>query len=235
MSTTVDVNAMMRQSLRQSSFRRSPSSSPSTPVLSLSRNPPVPALPPDFLPALRQLHSRTHIAARLSLYISDLFSAARHHPQLDGTFVTARARKDVDDLVKAGRVIGRDLTGAEVIRGLAGSGREVVDGKSGDLVGLHGSGNYGGLDGCDNTSLPTGPTTSDDAHAWDTTLDISEADVARIVPRVLSHRLSVRHGPGHELLASMTFGAVNSDVVEDAWESDPNTVKNILVQILSEV
>jgi hypothetical protein len=62
-------------------------------------------------------------------------------------------------------------------------------------------------------------------------LDISEADVARIIPRVLSHRLRVLDGPEDEALASAMFSVVGKKARQ--WER--STVKDILVQILSEV
>ncbi|GBE80603.1 predicted protein [Sparassis crispa] len=86
-----------------------------------------------------------------------------------------------------------------------------------------------------------------DAEVW----DISEVDVARVFPRVVSHRLRVREGPDHEILGSVMWPAAgiapagvrgasasagsslhpeNEDV---RWER--KTVKEILVGILAEV
>lgn len=70
-------------------------------------------------------------------------------------------------------------------------------------------------------------------------LDVSEADVARIVPRVVSHRLRVRDGPEDEVLWNAVFGAVGwwkgGEEPEPESERVRSTVKDILVQILSEV
>jgi hypothetical protein len=50
------------------------------------------------------------------MYLSDLFSAVRHHPRLDGMLLTASARKDAEDLVRAARVLGTDHSGMELLR-----------------------------------------------------------------------------------------------------------------------
>jgi len=68
-------------------------------------------------------------------------------------------------------------------------------------------------------------------------LDVSEVDVARIAPRVISHRVRVRDGPEDEILSSVLFGATfkplptGGGTVTDARL----TVKGLLVEILSEV
>src|SRR5882672_9004381 len=122
MSTTITLHPSTQQAIRYTlSHHRSHPTSPST-ILSS-----VPILPDTVLKSLRSLASppplfssmsKTNIYPTLSLYISDLFSAARHHPQLDGTLLTARARGDVEALVRAGRIIGGDLTGVEFIRAM---------------------------------------------------------------------------------------------------------------------
>lgn len=71
--------------------------------------------------------------------------------------------------------------------------------------------------------------------------DVSEVDIARIFPRVVSHRLRVRDGPDHEILGSVMYPAVSisSDGApaqsddERAWER--RTVKDVLVEILADV
>jgi len=78
----------------------------------------------------------------------------------------------------------------------------------------------------------------------DEILDVSEADIARIVPRVLSHRLRVRDGPADEIMGSLMHSAVGScaaceggneedDEKQSTWER--RMVKDILVKILAEV
>jgi hypothetical protein len=63
-------------------------------------------------------------------------------------------------------------------------------------------------------------------------MDVSEVDIARIIPRVLTHRLRVRDGPDHEILSSVVFPAVMTG--SDKVESHRRTVKEILVQIIGE-
>lgn len=167
--------------------------------------------------------------------------------------LTARARQDAEALARAARVIGGDPTGIEFIRAM-GKGAEArargkipfagtdahaddqslsediewerVDGH-GSMYGSHVSSDRGGM------------------VAEEQTLDVSEADIARIVPRVLSHRLRVRDGPEYEILGSLKHGAVETcadwersleNSVGDAKAGvERDTVKNILVKILSEV
>ena len=63
-------------------------------------------------------------------------------------------------------------------------------------------------------------------------MDVSEVDIARIIPRVLTHRLRVRDGPDHEILSSAVFPAVLTG--SDKVESHRRTIKEILVQIIGE-
>jgi len=149
-----------------------------------------------------------HLASNLSLYTSDLFSAARHHPQLDGTLLSSLARRDADALIAAARVLG---LGGEVIVPLVEDSVE------------------------SETSDGEWPWLGSEVRV----LDVSEADVARIVPRVVSHRLRVRDGPEDEVLWNAVFGAVGwwkgGEEPEPESERVRSTVKDILVQILSEV
>ncbi|KAG8978576.1 hypothetical protein FRB94_013498 [Tulasnella sp. JGI-2019a] len=54
---------------------------------------------------LQTLCSSTHISPKLQNYIASLLTAARHHPTLEATLLTARAVTDYADLVRASRVI----------------------------------------------------------------------------------------------------------------------------------
>ena len=95
---------------------------------------------------------------------------------------------------------------------------------------------------------PHGTFNSDEAEFFlgsDEILDVSEADIARIVPRVLSHRLRVRDRPEDEILGSLMYSAVGTCAEclrhndeddgdkQNTWER--STVKDILVKILAEV
>jgi hypothetical protein len=155
---------------------------------------------------------------KLLLYTSDLFSAARHHPQLDGTLLTVRSRKDADCLIRASRVIG---LGGEVTVHLSAGYLNNRD----DVVKSLGE------------NLARSEERDIERHELSScTLDISEADVARIVPRVISHRLKALNKPEDELLASAVYGAFRAgNSTKNGEGSERNTVKDILVQILSEV
>jgi len=66
-----------------------------------------PILSREELLALQTLATpeRTHIHPRLSLYISDLISGARHHPHLDGTLLTSRCHAQMAHILRAWRVL----------------------------------------------------------------------------------------------------------------------------------
>ena len=227
------------------------------------------------------VHAHTCVHPSLSMYLSDLFAATRHHPELDGSLLTLQAHRDADDLVRAFRVIGGDTLGIELVESTAnrppslrvsestedydrvsrldveslGWGKEDRD----ILMSFEGpevevrvhapntprqtshSGFHSRFDsqGQAATSIPLPPVEEE----W----DVSEVDIARVFPRVVSHRLSVRHGPDDEILGSVMFPAV----VHDIPSTDPRatvvaiddqhktlirrTVKQILVGILADV
>ncbi|KZT10819.1 uncharacterized protein LAESUDRAFT_809714 [Laetiporus sulphureus 93-53] len=80
-------------------------------------------------------------------------------------------------------------------------------------------------------------TPAESAETW----DVSEVDVARVFPRVVSHRLRVRDGPDDELTGSVMFPAVDilpegfDDTVGGEGKRDRKTVKEVLVEILADV
>ena len=249
MSTTINLHPSTQQAIHYTLSHHRHSVPPTMPQPTTSS---APLFPTTLLQSLRSLvapstsfstPSKINIHPTLSLYISDLFSAARHHPQLDGMLLTARARKDVESLAKAERIIGGDLTGVEFIKAM-GEANEEHDAVQENVV--DDDDDVESLDiGIDVEHINGSPPDADPTS--DATLDVSEADIARIVPRVLSHRLRVRNGPQDEILGSLTHTAVGScaecerddDVDhEDAdgtvYDERP-TVKDILVKILAEV
>lgn len=256
MSTTINLHPSTQHAVRHTlAHQRFPFSA----TLPSSTPTNTPILPESLLKSLRSLMSaptqlisqpETKIHPSLFLYISDLFSAIRHHPQLDAMLLTARARKDVEALVRAARVIGGDLTGAEFIC-VMGKGAEA-------RLEAEENGPGHGAESDDVSSLDVTASQQngkmcahDDSAAvisllLDETLDVSEADIARIVPRVLSHRLRVRDGPEDEILGSLHHGAVGNcadwelgaesrDNREKQGTWEKSTVKDILVKILAEV
>jgi hypothetical protein len=214
MSATVTLQPSTRHALHSSfSFSNSsgsnyrPSTSSSSPLSSPST---LPFSAPALLDTLRTHYKHVHFPPALSLYTADLFSAARNHPQLDGVLLGYRAKTDANSLIAAGRVLG---LGAEVTVPLVD---EAEEGQQSDA----GSSGFG-------------PQENDsEVHV----LDVSAADVARIVPRVISHRVRVRDGPEDEVLGSAVFSAVEElepGGRQEIWER--STVKDILVQILADV
>ncbi|KAF7361609.1 hypothetical protein MVEN_00504100 [Mycena venus] len=226
-----------------------------------------PLVPSGLLHDLRASYHRTHLSPLLNLYASDLFSAARNHPQLDAMLLTAKSMNDVVDLARAQRVIG-GLTGMELVRDDAAFAAKAKARTNG-----HGNGHTHAkpepdvaADGHGDSPItpelvaPTGL-----AHHYQSievvveevdgesmvpergdaeklkarglepeVLEVSEADVARIAPRVMTHRLRVRDGPENEVLASVRFPAVD-DESGRSKDTSRITIKEILVRILAEV
>lgn len=182
-------------------------------------------LPRSFIKALRDAHHKTHMSHTLSVYLADIFSATRHNSRLDATLLTARASKDAEALIRASRVVGADLTGMELLRPVARS----------DVFSDAGSQKMQELgDDTSNTDDDTG--THSQAAA---VLDVSEVDVARIAPRVISHRVRVRDSPEDEILSSALYGATFKPLPKGTTGTDAPagrlTVKGLLVRILAEV
>ena len=72
--------------------------------------------------------------------------------------------------------------------------------------------------------------------------DVSEVDIARIFPRVVSHRVRMRSGPDDEILGSIMFPAVPrvsgfhaGDKDHGLVEDSERTVKQVLISILADV
>jgi len=254
MSTTITLHPSTQRAISYTLLHHRNSVFPTTSTS--SSTPPVPIFPEKLLKSLQSLASppplfstrpKTNIHPTLSLYISDLFSAARLHPQLDGTFLTVRARQDVESLVRAGRIIGGDLTGVEFITTI-GKGAEANLEKNNNVEKIVKDGDAESLDiRLDEESINGSPNKiSNPYEAYsnpDETLDVSEADIARIIPRVMSHRLRVRDGAEDEILGSLMHSAVGSCTEcergkvgdEEEKRNARPTVKDILVKILAEV
>ena len=172
-------------------------------------------IPASFLDALRETSRHAHISPTLSLFLSDLFSATRHTSQLDTTLLTATAMKDARDLVRAERVLGTDLTGTELVRPTAKFYDDISEELS-ELNGLKAGQSRTSDDFSEYVTVNRGDTSSASRSTTTSTpstsrgpvvLDVSEVDVARIMPRVITHRVKLRDGPEDEVLASAVFGA----------------------------
>lgn len=205
---------------------------------------PSPIISPSDISHLRSFSA--YVSPSLSLYVDELFTAARHHHELDGTLLTSRAHRDAESLIRIQRLLSGDSTSTELIRSI-----EIED-----KVGEDSSDGF--IDPGDDLSNQTQPLNHDSWHMRgragatilsengpdsaqynDTTsqleshrMDVSEVDIARILPRVLTHRLRVRDGPDHEILSGVVFPAALTG--SDRVESHRRTVKEILVQIIGE-
>lgn len=267
MSSPVSIGQQTRLAMRQfrlpstqSSALPSPSTSgasaaffvpPTAPSTLPTTLPGIPPISSSFLRRLKDTRAHhTYVGASLDTYLADLFTATRHFGSLDGTLLTVRARKDAEALIRASRVLGIDPTGAEFIKEVAHGVPPPSDTCSTQrsYPASHSSASLSSealLDSADVPQIrepslatsversPAGIFIQDDASD----LDVSEADIARMFPRVVSHRVRVRDTPYDEVLSSVVCGNMfQPAAVRDGglvWERD--TVKDILIRILSEV
>jgi hypothetical protein len=181
---------------------------------------------------------RVSTTLSLSLYASDLLSMARHHPELDGTLITARAHADLATLLRARRVLHGDSTGAELIREAVAEVRTVLrEVASAEMGTAAGSWEEDGLlDGgtvradddwfhimsarkAKSPMLSVEQVDGDIASSikagsdvsrteQEEVWEVSDKDLRKIVPRVVQHRLRVRKGPEDHVLGSVFYPAV---------------------------
>ena len=155
---------------------------------------------------------------------------------------------DARALACAWRVLGTDPTGGELLRPQEGHLFDVVDGGTYDgESGYEHDGGHGGVALIENGDGESGLGDGRPGLV-PPLLFVSEADVARVVPRAITHRVRVRDGPADEILGSAVFGATftpglgegeveENDVEEEdryGWDTR-STIKEILVNILAEV
>lgn len=192
---------------------------------------PSPVIPITYLPCLRKWYQRTHFPARLSLYLADIFSATRHHYEVDGTFLTARAISDAQDLARAARVLGGDPTGMQLVQDTAAYSDSLsattaetshTTTETDKLFDVMDGIAEGSLEV--NLALPL-PNNNDIQ-----VLDVSEADIARIAPRVMSHRLRVRDSDD-----GVFRGAMVGATMPLREGGERTTVKDVLIHVLTEV
>lgn len=226
----------------------------------------------------------TSIHSSLNIYLGDLFSATRHHPQLDGTLLTLRAHRDAEDLARAYRVICGDSIGAELITTVASAppfdmlGTDSQSPSDDEVYTVDDHGIPWDHAADENEWLGAelkmgkrkassirsvevriqGPDTDSRGAPFESreslaapgfggqsfmspfplppeVWDVSEVDIARIFPRVVSHRVRVRSGPDDEILGSIMHPAVRPQPSSDVPLAERKTVKQIMVEILADV
>ena len=191
-----------------------------------------------------------NIHPSIRLYIADLISAARHHHELDGTLLGLRSVEDAEALVRAHRVLGAGDVGSALVERTAALS---ITSAAGSTLSFH---HEGGADlavhlrwveeGSLTTASPRRPASAASGAEADwlhfhprAKWDVSEVDAAKVVPRVISHRLRVRDGPEDELMASVIFTATTPRVPTGfdnngtTWRR--RTVKEILVKLMTHV
>jgi len=146
--------------------------------------------------------------------------------------------------VRAHRVLGSGDVGSALVEHAAAL--SVTSAVAESLTSLHDGGVHlqWARIGPSTTSLHSRSDTSgteadwlhvDPRESW----DVSEVDAAKVVPRVISHRLRVRDGPEDEMMAGVVYLATAPRVPagveskEGVWRR--RTVKEILVKLIGEV
>jgi hypothetical protein len=209
-------------------------------------------LPRDFLSRLSSLSTPAHVNIHpsLRLYIADLIAAARHHHELDGTLLGLRCVQDAEAFVRAHRVLGTGDAGFVPVErpptlsvtSAAGSTLSLPHG-AGENLSVHLHWVDAGSSVTPSASRPASAAPDveldwlhvDPREKW----DVSEVDVAKIVPRVISHRLRVRDGPEDEMMSGVMFTTTSPRVLtgvenkEGVWRR--RTVKEILVKLMTQV
>jgi len=175
-----------------------------------------------------------------------------------------RAREDAEVLVKAQRMLGVDLFGGEAVRGgvgvrgkLGGGGEKnrlstmsaftnesewemEMDLEEEEEEGEEEEEEGEEEDGEKNKGKARGKTKIKGKRNPPPLLDVSEIDVARIFPRVVSHRLGMREAGEDEVVSSLFFPACFSGVASGlpglgGEANSKESVKDVLVGILGDV
>ncbi|KAH9002153.1 hypothetical protein EDB86DRAFT_370305 [Lactarius hatsudake] len=171
-----------------------------------------------------------------------LIGAARHHHELDGTLLGARCVQDAEALVRAHRVLGAGDVGSALVERAAALPATYVAGSPESLhasMHLQWAGIVPSATSLSSRSDASGAEADwlhvDPREKW----DVSEVDAAKVVPRVISHRLRVRDGPEDEMMAGVVYLATAPRVPagvesnEGVWRR--RTVKEILVKLIGDV
>ncbi|KAH8992757.1 hypothetical protein EDB86DRAFT_1413697 [Lactarius hatsudake] len=171
-----------------------------------------------------------------------LIGAARHHHELDGTLLGARCVQDAEALVRAHRVLGAGDVGSALVERAAALPATYVAGSPESLhasMHLQWAGIVPSATSLSSRSDASGAEADwlhvDPREKW----DVSEVDAAKVVPRVISHRLRVRDGPEDEMMAGVVYLATaprvpaGVDSNEGVWRR--RTVKEILVKLIGDV
>ncbi|KAF9022040.1 hypothetical protein BDZ89DRAFT_1070966 [Hymenopellis radicata] len=192
---------------------------------------PSPVIPVTYLPCLRKWYQRSHFPARLSLYLADIFSATRHHYEVDGSFLTARAISDAQDLARAARVLGGDPTGMQLVQDTAAynDSRSITTAET-SYTTTEADKFLDVMDGIAEGSVEVNLALPLPNNNEPQVLDVSEADIARIAPRVMSHRLRVRDSDD-----GVFRGAMVGATMPLREGGERTTVKDVLIQVLAEV
>ncbi|KAI0035856.1 hypothetical protein K488DRAFT_68061 [Vararia minispora EC-137] len=268
LSATIAVSAPTRQAYTAYLTTLPPALPTAASPLSPHTDSP-PLFPSYFFTRLRALSTpaHTHADARLGLFLTRLFSAARHHPALDAGLLTPRAMQDARALARAHRVLGGAEGGEALVAAAAvwddTDGSEArsadvdVDAEAeGDIRGgrqvrvqllSDGASTARSSEAQEKASAREEDVVSGAELAWlrgeldvGVLWDLSEADVGKVAPRVLSHRLRVRDGPEDEVLASVVFSACGRaprDLMggTEGEGGRRQTVKDILVQLFKDI
>jgi hypothetical protein len=192
----------------------------------------------------------------LGLYAADLLAQARHHAQLDGSLLSARAHDDWPALIRALRVLRGDESGALLVRAaileVRSVARDIASGTGtyisadhhdgvGEADGLLAGGTLREEGGWLHVTPSKRPVSEADSAAEQAALEptdvweVSDEEIRAVLPAVMRHRLRVRDEPEDEVLASLVFPAASSAKRAKAPQAPRRTVDAILKDILDNV
>jgi len=232
MSVAVLPGASVRQAYALVRMDLQTPLTPSTPIISQTDIGYLHSLPVHFHPSLL-------------LHLSDLITAVRHHKELDGTILTTRTHKDAEALIRAHRLLVGDTGATDLIRSVEKKSEVDDFDESGFMTPApdfydegtsmdwfehekkypENEGRKSSVEdeACDNSVLRR-------LRERDQRIDISEVDIAMIIPKVLAHRLRVRDGPDHEIFSSAVFPAATPHPLSGFQKRN---VKDILGSLFS--
>jgi hypothetical protein len=234
----------------------------------------VPAMLPAELAYLRALADarspfvssslpRVMIHPSLGVYAADLLAQARHHVQLAGGLLSARAHAAWPALARALRVLRGDASGALLVRAALAEVRSVVRdaasgvdtyvgagpgepvsagaGEADALLGgatLREEGGWMHISGGKRVGAPSEHDSAAEQAAIEPldVWEVSDEEIRTVLPAVMRHRLRVRDRPEDEVLASLMFQATASVGGSSCAPPDHRrTVDAILKDILDNV
>ncbi|PVG02573.1 hypothetical protein CPB86DRAFT_772754 [Serendipita vermifera] len=166
------------------SFPGTPSEPPKSPLLRRTA-----LLSRDYLESIQRIIRETEINDVLDMYIANLISSIRYHPQLDASLISSRCTKDLHEFTKAAWLF-------------MGNSVEYYDDRNG-------AGSHERISELDRELLsPSTAGSSSIRHGVKVRRRVmTPEDVKRVIRHVVGHRVSVRESLHDQLLGNLLCSA----------------------------